>query len=548
MLSKRPAIPHFSTLFRVCLALVPGAASWHLYPGWVTVVLTLLLALLSSRAVLYAQTLLAAAWILLNTVHALSFPASLEGQEVLYRFLQGGLLVLLYARGKPLVISFSDDNRLAKRISAGLTSLAVCLGIACLFRSTSLLYIGWAAVLILYAHPIQSIPLLKSVKLLLSFCIPLVIMAVILEIGTRQLLPIEQKPGGLYLPDPDAIYTLRPGGETGYSFKDNSGNILEWHAVISPQGIRDQEYGAKTYDEYRIVTLGDSYTMGQTLPWADTFQRKLECLLNQENPSRRFTVVNCGVPGYAPWQERIFLQKRGFSFEPDLVLLQLFPPNDIAGSYTKIGKFLHAFIMEWEQRILNFRRQHECPFFLERWFQQHSNGYRLWCSLTGRSGYVRDAALNFRLIPQFAYDAPPLISARNPYQEACLVDWYPELYEAWTLYEEGVRGIHDDCRERGIPLAAFVHGEYISLDPEFWERLNREFPDHRYERNKDIRLTTELLTALDIPNTDVIEAFSAYPEPEDLYYLHEGHFSPDGAAVLASCLRDFLLKTVLNRD
>ncbi len=530
---------------RFCLALVLGAASWHLYPGWVTVVLTFLLALLSSKAVLYAHALLAAAWVFLNAVHAVSIPVSLESQEVLYRFLQGAILILLSARGKPLVISFSDDNRLAGRISAGLTGLAVCLCVACLFRSTSLLYTGWVAVLILYAHLIQSIPLLKSVKLLFSFCIPLVIMAVILEIGTRQLLPIEQKPGGLYLPDPDAIYTLRPGGETGYSFKDNSGNILEWQAVISPQGIRDQEYGAKTYDEYRIVTLGDSYTMGQTLPWADTFQRKLECLLNQENPSRRFTVVNCGVPGYAPWQEQIFLQKRGFSFEPDLVLLQLFPPNDIAGSYTKVGKFLHAFIMEWEQRILDFRRQHECPFFLERWFQQHSNGYRLWCSLTGRTGYVRDAALNFRLIPQFDYNAPPLISARNPYQEACLVDWYPELYEAWALYEESIRGIRDDCRERGVPLAAFVHGEYISLDPVYWERLNREFPDHRYERNKDIRLTTELLTALDIPNTDVVASFAACPEPEDLYYLYEGHFTPEGTDVLASCLRDFLLKTVL---
>jgi len=58
-------------------------------------------------------------------------------------------------------------------------------------------------------------------------------------------------------------------------------------------------------------------------------------------------------------------------------------------------------------------------------------------------------------------------------------------------------------------------------------------------------LTTELLTALDIPNTDVVASFAACPEPEDLYYLYEGHFTPEGTDVLASCLRDFLLKTVL---
>ena len=231
---KRPDLHPFSIPVRFCLALVLGTASWHLYPGWITVILTVLLALLSSRAVLYAQALLAAAWVFLNTVHAISFPASPEGQEFLYRFLQGIILVILYRRGKRLVISLPDDSRLAGRISEALTGLAVCLGIACLFRSTSLLYPGWAAVLILYAHLLQSVPMLKSVKTLLSFVFPCH------HGGDSRdwhppAAPIEQNPGGLYLPDPDAIYTLRPGGETGYSFKDNSGNILEWHAVISPQ-------------------------------------------------------------------------------------------------------------------------------------------------------------------------------------------------------------------------------------------------------------------------------------------------------------------------
>ncbi|HOH52545.1 MAG TPA: hypothetical protein PLI98_17595 [Candidatus Hydrogenedentes bacterium] len=78
------------------------------------------------------------------------------------------------------------------------------------------------------------------------------------------------------------------------------------------------------------------------------------------------TVINCGVGGYAPWQERMFLRKRGFPLEPDLVVLQLFPGNDVAGSYSRAGKRLEAFDEEWEVRLRDYRRQREIPFRLER--------------------------------------------------------------------------------------------------------------------------------------------------------------------------------------
>ncbi len=527
------------------MAIILMVVSYQFYPHWITVILTGLLAFLSSREVLFTQIFLALIWMLL-VFYPLPFFPALGKQEFLYRLFQGGTLLVLYFRGKPLIQSLSGRPGFALRASELLTGLAVCLSIACLFRSTSLLYAGWAVVLLAYAHLIQTVPLLKTLKTLIALGIPIVIVIAILEIGTRWLLPVEHKPGGLYLHDSEMIFTLRPEGENGYSFKDNSGNILVWRDTISAQGIRDREYGIKAPDEYRIVTLGDSYTMGQALKREDTFQRNLEQLLNAENLSKRFTVINCGVAGYAPWQERLFLQKRGMNFEPDLVLLQLFPPNDIAGSYAKVQKFLDAFNMEWEQRLLDFRRQREWPFSLERGFRNHSNLYRLWCNIMGQSGYVRNLVLNFRLLPAMDYTPPALKSARNAYQEACLVAWYPELYEAWELYAEDIRGIRDDCREHGIPLAAFVHGEYISLVPEFWESLNREFPDSPYEMNKDIRLTRELLSELEIPNTDVVAAFAAYPEPEDLYYLYEGHFTPRGARVLASCLCDFLLERLSN--
>jgi hypothetical protein len=81
--------------------------------------------------------------------------------------------------------------------------------------------------------------------------------------------------------------------------------------------------------------------------------------------------------------------------------------------------------------------------------------------------------------------------------------------------------------------------------PGFWEELNKKTTDGAYEMNKDIRLANEMLAGLDIPYIDLLPAFTAHPDPKSLFYIYDGHFSPEGNKVVASCLRDFLLQNHL---
>ena len=529
-------------ILRLGAAALLTGISFFLYPNPVTVLLTLLLCVLSSQAVLTVQSLLALLWLPVYwRVYAIS-PGFLDEGELFFRALQAAVMILLLMLKVPLAALPLRGRRFSSKAAAVLLGLAVCLAVVCVFRKYPLSWCGWAALLSVYAYQVERIPVSRLLRTALALMFSAVIMFAFLEVGTRLLLPITQKPGGLFDLDEEAIFVLRPGASAEYSFLDNSGKKTHWKVAISSQGIRDRIRGRKSPDEFRILTVGDSFTMGQPLEnLEDTYQRQLEMMLNAGNPSKHVTVINGGVAGYAPWQERIFLRDRGFGFEPDLIILQLFPGNDIAGSYTKVGKYLQALDVRWEQEVINFQRQQEYPFCAERWCQSYSNLYRLVCSMSNNADLVARIVMNLRMVPESRVPSLTPVSNRLSYHEACLVNWYPELDEAWSIFEKSVCDIRNDCRERGISLLAFAHGQYASLDPVYWLNLNQAFPNDPYEMNKDLRLADEMLSKLDIPHPDVLDAFKAYSVPEDLYYLMDGHFTPQGTHILADCIHRFIM-------
>lgn len=522
-------------------------ASTLIYPSPITAALTMLLCLISSHAVLIVQGLFGMLWLTANCLTTLVSPDFLGAGESYFRLLQAALMIVLLIRRIPLIGLPSRWHRFSSQGAAVFLALALCLAATSVFRKYPLAWTGWAAVLVVYAHQIGRIPVGRLLRLAFALTFSATIMFFILEGGTRLVLPVSQKPGGLFDLDEEAIFVLRPGATAEYEFLDNSGNKKDWKVAISSQGIRDRGYGRKSPDEFRILTVGDSFTMGQPLENPeDTYQRELERMLNTGKPSKHIAVINGGVAGYAPWQERIFLRDRGFGFEPDLVILQLFPGNDIAGSYTKEGKYLEALDVRWEQEVINFKRQQEYPFYAERWCQSHSNLYRLVCSISNNADLVARIVMNLRMVPESKVPSLTPLSNRLSYHEACLVNWYPGLHEAWSIFEESVCGIRNDCRERGISLLAFVHGQYAALDPVYWANLGEAFPNAPYEMNKDLRVTDEMLTRLDIPHPGVQAAFNAYPVPEDLYYLMDGHFTPQGTRVLADCIHGFIMTRLWN--
>ena len=100
-------------------------------------------------------------------------------------------------------------------------------------------------------------------------------------------------------------------------------------------GCRGPDYRMpKPTGTFRILLLGDSYTLGVGVHEKDTFARQLEHLLNDDaeasSSGRNYEVINCGVSGYGTQEERIFYELFGGKYTPDLVLLVMAWNDDMS--------------------------------------------------------------------------------------------------------------------------------------------------------------------------------------------------------------------------
>lgn len=131
-------------------------------------------------------------------------------------------------------------------------------------------------------------------------------------------------------------------------------------------GFRDREFAvAKAPDEYRILAVGDSFTLGSGVQLEDTWPQVLETLLRARRTGP-VEVINAGFaavghepPGYIQW-----LTSDGVRFSPDVLILGLCL-NDL-GDIPMLGypiaapepwlggisELLEALQREWAQRAL----------------------------------------------------------------------------------------------------------------------------------------------------------------------------------------------------
>ncbi|MEM7349426.1 MAG: SGNH/GDSL hydrolase family protein [Acidobacteriota bacterium] len=121
-----------------------------------------------------------------------------------------------------------------------------------------------------------------------------------------------------------------PDPHTGFRLKPNSvGQFVGGlSAAVNRHGHRDAEVPVtKPAGEYRILTLGDSFTMGANVPQPAIYTEVLEDLLRQEIGGP-IEVVNTGVGGWGPFQYAQYYEYYGRRFDPDLILVGFFVGND----------------------------------------------------------------------------------------------------------------------------------------------------------------------------------------------------------------------------
>jgi hypothetical protein len=95
-------------------------------------------------------------------------------------------------------------------------------------------------------------------------------------------------------------------------------------------GFRDNKpwTNDKDTDEFRIIVLGDSFTVSAGVAFHSIYTQVLQSVLQIGFPERRLWVMNLGVAGYNMMQYLYVLQEVGLGLKPDYIIVGVFPSND----------------------------------------------------------------------------------------------------------------------------------------------------------------------------------------------------------------------------
>jgi peptidoglycan/xylan/chitin deacetylase (PgdA/CDA1 family) len=345
--------------------------------------------------------------------------------------------------------------------------------------------------------------------LIASVCVALLLGEFIVKTVAPQ--KVYRFPRGLFVNDARLGYRLTPG----FSGIAATGEYRTTIRINSRGWREDREYGAKPGPTRRVVSLGDSFTMGIGVDAPETFSKVLEGQLRRVLLSP-IEVINTGVAGYNTRQALALLEIDGLPLKPDLALLNFYVGNDIeendvesplrvVDGYLQRGSTATSLVPTEALALLS--RSHLYQFLwpfkerlVDRGFEAaERESERAHLAIYERSAEARGA---------------------RTWEST-----FGELARARAIAER-----------HGFELVVVVIPELLQLDQAAWRRFG-----HRYDAALPSRTISDYCTEAGIPVLDLLSVFAVDGRLRENYFVVDGHWTPRGHELAAGALRKFLL-------
>jgi len=273
-------------------------------------------------------------------------------------------------------------------------------------------------------------------------------------------------------------WDLNPGA---HGYYDREG---ESYVRINSDGFRGPDYvRPKPPGVLRVAVLGDSYVEAIQVAEDRTFTAVIgrELADCPELRGKRIEALNFGVDGYGTAQELFILQRKVWSYQPDIVVLAIFLGNDIRNN---------SVVLEPDQCRPFFDYDHgqmrlTGPF-------EDSPSFRLWCMarFDYRDLRLLDLFTNTLEIVRGRHGGP---TPEHPVEQAINYSIYSPPSEkswqdAWQVTEGLVAATHDEAARHGAMFLAVTEDTGIQVwpDPAVSEKFARHlhvpdlfYPDRR---------------------------------------------------------------------
>lgn len=351
-----------------------------------------------------------------------------------------------------------------------------------------------------------------------------------LEAGVRLLHLV---PDRFWEPDPDRGVRLVAGRSGWWTQEDREFTVpiqINSHALRDVEHEWDKPAGSK-----RVLIVGDSFIEAMHVPLAATIGRQLEPLLN-DGRTQRVEVIEAGVSGYGTAAQTIFFEKQLRRYQADIVVLALYPGNDVKNNSPTLEDYLQPqYAADGTlQRIVNKQKIPRAG---------RSKAFQF----VRQTILRRQPALASRLTAWGVFGANAIRQA--PQRDGIPLDYGvyakemdAEWRDAWTKTEQLLERLRKDVEETGARLLVMIVSSRDQVYPASWEQVVRNnvaMQQKQWDLDAPQRRVESWCREQGVPYVALTPAFkqAAASGGELLHYPQDGHWTAAGHKLAATVIQ-----------
>ena len=333
------------------------------------------------------------------------------------------------------------------------------------------------------------------------------------------------------VPDQARHHKLVPDSYSEFNQRDFS-----YVQRVNAHGMR----GVDVIDEkpagtYRILMLGDSFTMGKGVGDDETFSVRLQKALNGGGRTcgRTIEVLNGGVDSYAPILSFIELKELQ-SLKPDLVVENL----DVS-DLVQESAYRQQAVRGSNGEIVGVPQLGDPDSLVDKvrsWTEKH-------LFLTRVALFYATRTFNYREIT-----VKDVVTRADAEIVAHTLEGDVDRSAQWEAVFESLDQMNKYANANGMEFLMTIYPWPHQVSDKEWVSGRSAFmPAGARPSDKSNRTVHAMSEAKGIPLLDTTPAFKAYSGTARLFFDHDMHWTPTGHQVMAKAIEDYLYASTAPR-
>ena len=316
----------------------------------------------------------------------------------------------------------------------------------------------------------------------------------------------------------------------GFTYKPNATTYekgREYNALyqINSIGLRDREYGPKRSGIFRVLLLGDSFSVSHGIPIENSLSRQLErslqTIADKDNKPLKIEVINASHGGYSPYNYWKAYSRWKLILKPDIIIVVLSPDD-----YDSSNAYMH-YVVENGNITSMFKDKNKRVTGgirhvtkLRKWFSWNSEFYIL----------LRNFFYYNDLIGQLSRWASTKNKENNSQLQQYIRPQSEGITKAWAESFSYLKYLLKETEQDGLKLIILSLPLKLEIDPEYYKKtlLSNNLTPQQFDINQPLKQITYFCHQENIPLLDPREALRKRHSETPCYFVYDGHWIEEG--------------------